>query len=147
MKWPLLLVACALSAGGCRPAAPDASATYYIQLVHGSDSDAQPSAKARLVGQKLQKRLQCVFSWKKYWEMRREAVVVPRGRTVREQMDTERTVELQSLDPEHVAVRIFSGGHLVRSRTQPAANAFCIAGACAGDHQCWFVVVRRDEPQ
>ncbi|MGH7969654.1 MAG: hypothetical protein ACREIC_13100 [Limisphaerales bacterium] len=146
MKWPLLLLACALAAGGCHPAPNDTSATYYIQLIRGSDTDAQPTASAKLVGQKLQKRLQCVFSWKKYWEMQREAVVVPRGQTVRERMDAERTIELESLDPNNVAVRIFSGGHLVRSRRQPAANAFCIAGACAGDHQCWFIVVRRDKP-
>ncbi len=146
MKRFILLLACWLPAMGCHPAAKEPGATFYLQLVRGADSEAPPSDGSKPIGQKLRKRLQCVFKWKHYWEVKRDCILVPPGGTVTRRLAPDQTVELELLDPLKVAVRIYSRGQLVRRREQPAANAFCVTGARVGDDQSWFIVVRRDAP-
>ena len=147
MKPLSILLMLLVAATGCRPAAKGSSATFYLQLVQANDSALPPTPRSRPVGRKLQKRLQCALKWSRYWEMQRHAMVVLPGRATRERLDSGQTVELEMLNTDQVAVRIYSGGKLIRNRTQPAANAFCIAGARAEDDHPWFIVVRRDPPQ
>jgi len=147
MKRLILLLACFILLSGCRPAAPKSNANFYVQLIHGSDDDVPPGDHVNPVGPKLRTKLQCAFKWTNYWEIKRDMVNVRVGRKVRERLNDEQAVEIELLPSERVAVRVYTEGRLVRSRQQPAANAFCVTGAPMGDNQSWFIVVRRDEPE
>ena len=147
MKRLMILLAFLLPAAGCHPAAKARGETFYLQVIRGGDSDVPPSETSKPIGQKLRTKLQCAFKWKHYWEIKRERLEVTQGRKVREVISPAETVELELLEPENVTVRMYSSGRLVRSRRQPAHNAFCVTGAPLGEDQSWFIVVRRDEPQ
>jgi len=145
-RFPILMAALLL-VSGCRPAARDSGATFYLQLVRGSDGDGPPTTDSKPIGQKLQNKLQCAFRWKHYWELKRDTVKVAPGIKVRDRLGPQQTVEIELLDSDTVAVRIYSGGQLIRSRQQPAADAFCVTGGHSGADQSWFIVVRRDQPR
>jgi len=136
-----------LLASGCHPAAKDSGTTFYLQLVRAGDGDVPPTSDSKPIGPKLRHKLQCAFKWKHYWEIKRDTVTVPQGGKVREHLNPEQAVEIELLDSDKVAVRVYSGGQLIRSRQQPADNAFCVTGGHSGGNQCWFIIVRRDEPQ
>ena len=147
IKRLILLLACLILLSGCHPSARQSSTSFYVQLIHGSDDDVPPGDRANPVGPKLRTKLHCAFKWTHYWEIKRDRVNVPVGRKVRDRLNAEQAVEIELLPSERVAVRVYTGGRLVRSRQQPAANAFCVTGAPIGDKQSWFIVVRRDEPE
>ncbi len=147
MKRLIFLLAFLLAATGCHPAANEAGETFYLQVIRGGDREAPPHPDSRPVGQKLRTKLQCAFKWKHYWEIKRDKLSVRQGRKIRDVISPQQTVELELLEATNVAVRIYTDGKLVRSRRQPAANAFCVTGAPMGEDQSWFIVVRQDEPQ
>lgn len=146
MKQLLILLVPVLWLSGCHSSAKDPAATFYLQLVRGSDIDKAPTSDSKPIGQKLRKKLQCAFKWKHYWEIKRDTVTVPLGHKVRQNMGSDQAVELELLSAEKVAVRIYSGGQLLRCREQPTTGAFCISGGHSGENQSWFIVVRRDQP-
>jgi hypothetical protein len=147
VKRLIFLLACLILLSGCRPAAPKSNASFYVQLIHGGDDDVPPGDHVKPVGPKLRNKLQCAFKWTHYWEIKRDMVKVSPGRKVRYALNAEQAVEIELLPAERVAVRVYTGGRLVRSRQQPAVDAFCVTGAPIGDHQSWFIVVRRDNPE
>lgn len=142
-----ILLVLLLAAGGCRPAARNSGETFYVQLVQGSNQDDPPTEAATPAGEKLQERLNRTFSWKHYWELKRDSMVVPRGEAVRRTLSPERTVQIELLNAKDMKVRVYSAGALVRCRRQPVANAFCVSGGNCANGDGWFVVVRRDRPQ
>lgn len=137
----LLLLGC-----GCHKAATGPGTTFYVQLVRGNDQENPPTPGARPAGPKLSKRLQCVCRWKHYWELNRGVVVVRHGEAVRTRVSPEREVEIQLLDAQNMATRIYRDGELIRSRKAPVAGTFDITGGDSGNHQSWFIVVRQDKP-
>jgi hypothetical protein len=146
MKLLLILGAFSLLGLGCRPAANDSAHTYYLQLVRGNDRDVPPTPDAKPIGPKLSERLRSVFKWKYYWELKRDSAVVRQGQTIRRRMSPQRDVEIELLNPQRMAVRIYQNGRLSRSRNQPAKAAFCVASGKSGPDQSWFLVVRDDRP-
>jgi hypothetical protein len=140
--WVLLLLV-----AGCQPPAQDRGVPFYLQLVRGNDEDSPPTQGSKPVGPKLAEKLQTVFKWKNYWELKRDLVVVQCGQKIRKPLSAERQVEIELLDKNTVKVRIYLNGHLSRCRTQPSKGAFLIAGGDKGQSESWFVIVRRDEPQ
>jgi len=119
---------------------------FYVQFVIGGDQDKLPFASAKPIGPKLEKKLRGVFRWKRYWEVNRDSVVLASGQMARRKVSSDREVEIERLDSEKFAVRIYHDGKLTRNRTQPSEGAFCITGGGAGADQSWFIVVRRDRP-
>jgi hypothetical protein len=142
-RW--LIVSLVLLSGlGCRPQAQDRSVSFYLQLVRGNDQDAPPTLDSKPVGPVLAERLQAVFKWKNYWELKRETAVVKCGQKVGKALSPERRVEIELLDANTMKVRVYVNGRLSRCRTQPVHNAFYIAGGDKDESQSWFVVVRRE---
>ena len=56
-----LLIALLLAGAPRTQAADVSSATFYIQLIRGSDVDSPPEPQARLIGDKLDRRLHDTF--------------------------------------------------------------------------------------
>jgi len=121
--------------------------TFYLQLIRGNDQGDPPTESAKPIGPILSKKLNSVFKWKDYWELKRECVVLKEGGKVRKRLSPEHEVEIELPNPDTFTFRIFLNGRLTRTRIQPVRDAFCIAGGNAGANQSWFIVVRRDEPR
>jgi hypothetical protein len=122
------------------------AATFYIQLIRGSDLDAAPSPQAKLIGPKLDRRLHDVFKWKNYWEIKRETVTLKTGAAIRKQMSPQREVEIAWTSSRDVVISLYTDGKLTRKRQQSIDTAFYIAGGNKDASDCWFIVVRRENP-
>ena len=145
MKRPVIvLLACLMLGTGCHPSGQQVG--LYLQLVRGTDQDAPPEPQALPAGPTLDERLHSVFKWKYYWEIKRDAIALREGQHARRRMSPDREVEVELLNPQRMAVRIYEQGNLIRSRRQPVESAFCVAGGSRGEDQSWFIVVRRDRP-
>jgi hypothetical protein len=120
-------------------------ATFYLQLIRGTEGDQPPVADARLAGADLSRRLQ-MFKWKNYWEIKRRTVLLGEGEKTRQRMTAEREIEIVRDTPHTLTVSIYANGKLSRRRTQPLETPFYIAGGDKDAEQCWFIVLRRDKP-
>jgi hypothetical protein len=145
IQFALMLVALIFSAAEAQCAAP-VPLTFYVQFVRGTDKDAAPAPNAQLIGAKLRARLDGVFKWKNYWEIKRETVNLKTSQTTRKRMSAQQEVEIALLSPLEMTVSIYSNGKLTRKRKQPIDTAFYIAGGDRDNTQSWFIVVRRDNP-
>jgi hypothetical protein len=137
----LLLIGAPLAQSAESPAA-----TFYIQLIRGSDLDAPPEPQAKLIGAKLGRRLHDVFKWKNYWEIKRETVTLKTGAKVRKRMSPQREVEIAWPDSQNMMISLYTDGKLTRKRQQSIDTAFYIAGGDRDASDCWFIIVRRDNP-
>ena len=126
--------------------ADQATLTFYLQLVCGSDHATPPTPDAKAVGQALSRRLGAVFKWKHYWELKRRCVHLQQGGTARIVLSREREAELALLGPQTIAVRLYYRDKLFRSSELPVENEFSVAGGDTTNGESWFVVVRRDQP-
>ncbi len=142
----LLLAAAVLFAAqaGARAAVTDV--TYYLQLVRGSDDPAPPAPGAKRLGAKLDSRLQAVFRWKHYWELKRDSVTVKLGQKVRRRLSEEREVELTLVSERELDVRLYRKGQQTCLGRQAAKAEFFVLGGDKETNQSWFIVVRRDKP-
>lgn len=147
MKRCLLALAIVLAAPLLGAAAQVEGATFYLQLIRGTDSDSPPTPDARPAGQALRRRLE-MFRWKNYWEIKREIVFVQTGGKTRRRMSAKREVEIALPNAHEMTVCLYANGKLARRRTQPMEAAFYIAGGDTDTNasQSWFIVVRRDKP-
>lgn len=121
-------------------------ATFYIQLIRGSNDPKPPVANAKLIGPKLTQRLNPIFKWTNYWEVKRETIELEPGKRVRKTLAPERDVELELAGEQQMVVRIYKEGKAVREVHQSTESRFIIAGGDKDSDQSWFVVVRKDNP-
>jgi hypothetical protein len=128
-------------------AADAPEATFYVQLIRGSDSDKPEDPACKPVGAKLGKVLRGVFRWKNYCEVKRETVMLSKGKVARLRLTAERELELKCLEPPNTQIRLFYKGQLARCSHQPITEHMCILGGDSTGGDPWFVVVRRDKPQ
>ena len=79
-------------------AADGPKATFYVQLIRGSDTDKPDDPAWKPAGAKLGKNLHGVFRWKHYWEVKRETVTLSKNETARLHLTREREVEIRSAE-------------------------------------------------
>lgn len=137
---------CLLLARGAARGAEDAALTFYLQFICASDQERPPAPNAKAIGPELRKRLNSVFKWKHYWELKRQCVHLKPGDKARLTLNPKREAELAWVSPETLALRLYYQGRLSRSSELPVAKCFSVAGGDASDGQSWFVVIRRDKP-
>lgn len=142
-----LLLAALVAAGvGMALAVEGPNQTFYLQLVHGSNSEQPPTPQAKKIGPRLGQKLHAVFQWKAYWEVKRATVTVASGGKARTRLTADREVELRLVGDKQMEIQVFHNGKPMRSERQAATTPFWIVGGNAGEHQCWFIVVRQDRP-
>jgi hypothetical protein len=137
-----------LLTGGTRLAsgAQEEAVTDGVQLIRGTDAVTPPTPEARLVGPELDHRLQ-MFKWRNYWEISHRAVVLKPGAKTRQRLTPQSEVEIALTTPGNMTVSIYTNGQLSRRRNQAADTAFFIAGGDHDNSECWFIVVRHDNPE
>ena len=127
-------------------AAGGSKATFYVQLIRGSDTDKPDDPAWKPAGAKLGKNLHGVFRWKHYWEVKRETVTLSKNETARLHLTRDREVEIRLLDPPNTRIRLYHNGQLIRCSHQPIREHMSILGGESNVGECWFVVVRADKP-
>ena len=142
--WLLVLV---LASVTTVEAADAQAVTFYVQLIHGSDSDKPEDAVCKPVGPKLGKILRGVFRWKNYCEVKRETLTLAKDKVARVPLTPEREVEIKLLDAPNTQIRLYHNGKVTRCSRQPIGEHMCVLGGDSTSGDPWFVVVRRDKPQ
>jgi hypothetical protein len=140
----MLSLACSAAEGTPSPA--QSSETFYFQLVTGSESDIAPAPDAKLIGPKLRKKLERVFRWKNYWEIKRGEFKVEEGKPAKVDVSQQRRLEVSFVDGNGLEVRMFKDSRLVRKTREKRGLSFMLMGGDDGKRQSWFIILRRDKP-
>ncbi len=122
------------------------AATFYVQLIRGTDTEETPVPGARCVGPKLAGTFRPVFRCKGFWEINRQQVAVSFGKARRVQLGNGREAEIDLSSPKERRVAAFQNGKLVDRMVMPQGVGMTIIGGSREDKTVWFIVVRRDKP-
>ena len=74
--------------------ADEGVATFYVQLIRGTDTEQAPVPGAKSVGPKLAGTFRPVFKCKGFWEINRQQVAVSPGKVKRVQLGNGREAEI-----------------------------------------------------
>lgn len=121
-------------------------ATYYVQLIRGSNEDEPPEPGSKRIGPKLSAALRPVFQWKSYWEVKRQQVALANGQKSTVRLSPQREVMIDLTDPAKRQVTVFEAGRPVSRAIRPSGEAMTIIGGDRDKGSAWFIVVRRDKP-
>ena len=69
-------------------------ATFYVQLIRGTDTEQPPVPGSKCVGHKLAETFRGVFKCKGFWEINRQQVAVSPGQVKRVQLGNGREAEI-----------------------------------------------------
>ena len=127
--------------------ADEGAATFYVQLIRGTETDQAPVPGAKSVGPKLAGTFRPVFKCKGFWEIKREQVAVSPGKVKRVQLGNGREAEIDLSAAKERKVAAFQDGKLVDRTSSPHGEGMTIIGGSREDKSVWFIVVRRDKPQ
>ena len=127
--------------------ADEGAATFYVQLIRGTDTDQAPVPGAKSVGPKLAGTFRPVFKCKGFWEINRQQVAVLPGKVKRVQLGNGREAEIDLSSAKERKVAAFQDGRLVDRTSVPHGDGMSIIGGSREDKSVWFIVVRRDKPQ
>ena len=141
----VILILLAFAPGGMARA-EEGAATFYVQLIRGTDTEQPPMLGSKCVGPKLAKTFGPVFRCKGFWEINRQQVAVPPGKAKRVQLGNGREAEIDLRNPKQRRVAAFQNGQLVERTISPAGEAMTIIGGNHDGKSMWFIVVRRDKP-
>ena len=125
----------------------EGAATFYVQLIRGTDTDQAPVPGAKSVGPKLAGTFRPVFKCKGFWEINRQQMAVLPGKVKRVQLGNGREAEIDLSTAKERKVAAFQDGKLVDRTSVPHGDGMSIIGGSREDKSVWFIVVRRDKPQ
>ena len=145
-RMKVILMAAALALAS-EARADEGAATFYVQLIRGTDTDQAPVPGAKSVGPKLAGTFRPVFKCKGFWEINRQQVTVSPGKAKRVQLGNGREAEIDLTSAKERRVAAFQDGKLVDRTVMPQGEGMTIIGGSREDKSVWFIVVRRDKPQ
>ena len=116
----ILMVPAFAPAGEAR--AEEGAATFYVQLIRGTDTEQAPAPGAKSVGPKLAGTFRPVFKCKGFWEINRQQVAVSPGKAKRVQLGNGREAEIDLSSPKERKVAAFQNGKLVDRTVMPTAK-------------------------
>jgi len=145
-RMKVILMAAALALAS-EARADEGAATFYVQLIRGTDTDQAPVPGAKSVGPKLAGTFRPVFKCKGFWEIKREQVAVSPGKVKRVELGNGRAVEIDLSSPKERKVTAYHSGKVGDRTVVPAGDGMTIIGGSREDKSVWFIVVRRDKPQ
>ena len=126
--------------------AEEGAATYYVQLIRGTDEDKPPVRACHRVGPRLVATLRPVLKWKSYWEICCKPVTLEPGHVTRVLLGNGREVEIDLSVPKKRKVTAYQDGVAVDRTTSTMGDRMSITGGDRDEQSVWFIVVRRDKP-
>jgi hypothetical protein len=144
----LLLVVGMLSAlctwfllGADKPVA-GADTVFQVQLIWGTNADSPPDKEFKDVDPKIQAQFKGIFKWKKYYEVSRKSLSVPKDGAPKLKLSDKCEIQVQDLGGGRAEIRLFGNGKLVVKQFQKIVpgNPVVLAGDC-DDASAWFVVL------
>ena len=147
MKLTLFSIMCTLAMVCPVAAAETTNLVFHVQLIRGSDQATPPTKESKPIGPKLAARLQPIFAWKHYWQVKYEEVPVAPGQKNRARLSAQREVEFDLGSPGKRAVTVYSDGKAMTRKVGPLNAPMTFMGADRDAKSAWFVVVRRDKPE
>ncbi len=121
------------------------STQIYVQLIRGTAGDKPASETWKPIGPILRARLQPVWRWSHYWEVRRETVNLVKQKSAKLRLNAELAVELEWTGDKQREIRLFRNGELTR-RHRDNLDDLKVLGGDRENGESWFVVVRADRP-
>jgi hypothetical protein len=119
--------------------------TLYVQFIRGTH-EAKPAEKSwKPIGPVLRERLEPIWRWPYYWEIRREAVKVAEHKTSSATLNPEFSLQIEWLADKKREIRLYRKGQLAR-RERGTLDSLSILGGDRESGESWFIVVRSDEP-
>ena len=113
---------------------------FQAQLIWGTDMEKPDGPELKKVNAELGERLQKVFKWKFYFEVKDVKFVVPEKGTKKVTLSKKCDIEVRDLGKPMVEAKLFGEGKLVKTVKQAAAQSLVIAGDDRND-TAWFVVL------
>ena len=107
-----VLVTLLALAGESTVRADDGVATYYVQLIRGTDTNYPPTRGSKCVGPKLAATFQPVFKCKAFWEIKRQVVTVAPGEAKRVVLGNGREAEIDLRSPKRAESYRLSQGQV-----------------------------------
>lgn len=135
----------AIAAGLSISVGAESPTPVYVQFIWGTDREAQNSAWHE-IGPKLSRKLSPVFRWKHFWELDRKKVSLPPKKLTRVDLQGDRKLELQLVNPGEMEVRLYRRSGLVTKTRHTYTGQMFILGGEEDNRESFFVVIRPDAP-
>jgi len=144
--WAWVLAAC-LMLGTDISLAQAGENQLKVQLVWGTDEAKPRNAEIKELEPKLRKKLERVFKWKNYFEIKQEQTALPSTESKRIKLSAKCEIEVRFVDEGTLEVKLFGEGKLTATKRQafkPLMQGEILV--MAGDDKqkfedAWFVVV------
>ena len=138
----LLAATLTLAPGGLRAAEATSTVKLQAQLIWGTNEEKPADPKLVRLDEKLEKKLQHIFSWKHYWEINHQLLAVSGGVPQRVSMSKQCDIEVACVGESEIELKLFGKGKMVVKKRQKIVRGESIV--LAGDDKdqtAWFVVV------
>ncbi|MBI4664748.1 MAG: hypothetical protein HY735_38660 [Verrucomicrobia bacterium] len=113
---------------------------FEAQLIWGTDKEKPGDPELKPVEPELVERLQKVFKWKYYYQVKREVITVPTKGAGKVTLSKKCEVEVRDLGKPMTEVKLFGEKKLVKRITQAVTQCLVMAGDDRND-TAWFVVL------
>lgn len=113
---------------------------FQAQLIWGTDMEKPDDPELKKVNAELVERLQKVFKWKLYYEVKEVKFAVSEKGAKKVNLSKKCEIEVRDLGKPMIEAKLFGEGKLVKTIKQAAAQSLVIAGDDRND-TAWFVIL------
>ena len=134
---------------GFRPdEARGADLKLEVRLIWGTNDNDSPVPTHKRIDTPLTRKLAKLFTWKQYFEVNRQEVVIPLSAVKKLELSEKCIIEVKNVGDTRIEVKLFGGGKFVSKtvETIPKGDWLVLAGDSAG-RNAWFIVLKTIEPK
>jgi len=138
--------------GAVETRAEPADINLRAQLIWGTDGEKPKGSKCKDVEPSIRKKLERVFKWKRYYEIKDQRIPLGSKDLKRLKMSDKCELEVRFADENTLEIKLFGEGRSVKTIRQ-SARALCQGelAVLAGDtkenvNDAWFVVLTASVP-
>ncbi len=119
-----------------------AELTIEARLIYGTNYEKISDPKCKPLDSQTADKLKKVFTWKKYFEVKRETAVVKSRSNKKITLSPQCTIDVKELAGPKVEVTLIGEGKPVNKTTYPLSKgeSFTIAGDLK-DGSAWFILI------
>ena len=146
-NWIILAGFCLAASPALADSKPE-ELKVHAQLIWGTNEDKAPDPSYKAVDPKLAKKLENVFKWKNYFQVKHESASVLLNKAKRVKLSSKCEVEITNYGKSNIEAKLFGEGKfMVRKRQTISAGETLLLGGDAKDGNAWFVVLTAPSPK